>query len=191
MGEPVYLRVGFKSMGYGHTWYLRDRTLAAPAPTEEQVALLEAVGRGDIVLLDETSKRVEESVLHEAASNGLTPLDIAVRCQQPEAAIWLVEHGVRLDLLSAWDLGWKEQIPTLLASHPELVNLQRGEWRTTPLHTAIQRNDLELVKLLLTVPHDLRIKDGEFGSTALGWAHYFERPEMIALIEQHQTRWSR
>jgi GNAT superfamily N-acetyltransferase len=189
MGEPVYRRVGFQSMGYGHTWYLRDRTLAAPAPTEEQVAFLEAVGRGEVALLDEASKRVEERVLHEVAPNGLTPLDIAVRCQQSASAEWLIEHGVRLDLLSAWDLGWKEQIPILLASHPELVNLQRGEWRMTPLHTAIQRDDLELVKLLLTVPHDLSIKDGEFGSTALGWAHYFERPEMIVLIEQHRRKW--
>jgi predicted N-acetyltransferase YhbS len=188
MGEPVYRRVGFQSMGYGHTWYLRDRTLAAPASTEEQVTFLEAVGRGAIALLDEARKHVDESVLHEPASNGLTPLDIAVLCQQPAAAVWLVEHGVRLDLLSAWDLGWKEQLPVLLANDPELVNLQRGEWRMTPLHTAIQRDDLELAKLLLTVPHDLSIKDGAFGSTALGWAHYFERTEMIMLIEQHRKK---
>lgn len=185
MGEPVYRRVGFQSMGYGHTWLLPAQTLAASAPAKDQVRFLEAVGRGDLLTLDQTGKRLEERVLRETSSGGLTPLDIAIRCHQPESAIWLVEHGAPLDLLSAWDLGWKEQIPRLLAEQPELVNLQRGEWHATPLQIAIERGDIELAKLLLTVPNDLEIKDAAFQSTAMGWAHHFQRTEIIALLERH------
>jgi predicted N-acetyltransferase YhbS len=187
MGEPVYRRVGFQSMGYGHTWLLPAQTLATSAPTKDQVRFLEAVGRGDLLILADTGKRLAERVLHEPLSSGLTPLDIAVRCHQPESAAWLVEHGVPLDLLSAWDLGWKEQIPRLLAEQPELVNLKQGEWHAAALQIAIERGDLELAKLLLTVPNDLSIKDAAFQATAMGWAHHFQRTEIIALIERHRS----
>lgn len=185
MGEPVYRRVGFQSMGYGHTWCFFERTLAAPAPAPERVAFLEAIGRGDTAALDAMDKHLEKTVLQESLASGLTPLDIAVRCQQPASANWLIERGVPLDLLSAWDLGWKERIPALLGKHPELVNVQQGDMRLTPLHIAVERNDIELARLLLTVPHNLDLKDTQFRSTALGWARYFERNEIIALIEQH------
>jgi len=188
MGEPIYRRVGFQSMGYGHTWYLRAQTLTAPAPSKDQVTFLEAVGRGDIAALGKMSERLEETTFNAPSTGGLTPLDISVRCYQPASAAWLVEHGAFLDLLSAWDLGWKEQIPSLLGQHPELVNVQRGEWHLTPLHVAVERDDIELVKFLLTVPNDLTIKDTQFEATALGWAQHFQRTEIISLIEQHRAR---
>lgn len=185
MGKPVYRRAGFQSMGYGHTWVLSERVLAAPALTHEQVRFLEAIGRGDISTLDATITHLDHRLLHEPSANGLTPLDIAVRCQQPRSAAWLVAHGVRLDLLSAWDLGWKEQLPALLAERPALVNLQGGQWHATPLQIAIQRDDRELAQLLLTVPNDLTLKDAVFGATAADWAQHFQRSGIIELIEQH------
>lgn len=188
MGEPVYRRVGFQSMGYGPSWYLRPETLAAPALANEQVRFLEALGRGEIMALDELGKQVGDGFFHHPLPNDLTPLNIAVSCQQPASADWLVAHGVPLDLLSAWDLGWKERTELLLSEHPELVNVQHGERQLTPLHIAVERDDLELAKLLLTVPHNLDLKDREFGATALGWAQYFQRAEMLPLIEQHRAQ---
>ncbi len=189
MGEPVYRRVGFESMGHGHTWYLRKRTLIKAASTKNVIAFLEAVGQGDIVALNAISLHLEEQAFYTPLASSLTPLDIAVHCHQPAAAEWLVKHGAPLDLISAWDLGWKDQIPLLLASNPALVNVQRGNWQLTPLHVAVERGDIELVKLLLTVPNDLEIKDTEFEASALGWAHYSQRStEIIPLIQQHLTK---
>lgn len=187
MGEPVYRRVGFQSMGYGYTWYLRAQAVLAPTPSSVQVAFLEAIGRGDLAALDQISDKLEQDSVQATGPNGLTPLDIAVRCQQPESARWLVAHGAGLDLLSAWELGWHDSIPELLAEHPELVNAQQGDWHATPLHIAAERNELELARLLLTVPNDLTIKDAVFNATALGWAQHFGRTEISALIEQHMA----
>ncbi len=187
MGEPVYRRVGFQSMGDGPSWHLRPETLAAPPPTDDQVLFLEAVGRGKVMALDEIGKRLEDRFFHNALPNSMTPLDIAVHCQQPASIDWLVSHGVSLDLLSAWDVGWKERVHLLLIEHPELVNVQRGDGQLTPLHIAVERGDIELAKVLLTVPNDLDLKDSEFEATALGWAQYFQRVEMITLIEQHRA----
>jgi predicted N-acetyltransferase YhbS len=187
MGEPVYWRVGFRSMGYSPSWHLRAETLAAPGPTDDQVRFLEAVGRGEIMALDATGKCVADRFFSEPLPNGLTALDIAVHCQQPASADWLIGHGVSLDLLCAWDLGWKERVQRLLIEHPELVNIQRGEGQLTPLHRAVERGDIELAKVLLTVPNDLDLKDRAFEATALGWAQYFQRAELITLIEQHRA----
>ena len=187
MGEPVYRRVGFQSLESSPSWHLRAETLAAPPPTDDQVRFLEAVGRGEVMALDELGKRLEDRFFHDSLPNGMTPLDIAVHCQQPPSVDWLVGHGVPLDLLSAWDVGWKERVSLLLFEHPELVNVQHGEGHLTPLHVAVERGDIELARVLLTVHNDLDLKDSEFQATALGWARYFQRADMITLIEQHRA----
>jgi hypothetical protein len=53
----------------------------------------------------------------------------------------------------------------------------------TTLHTAVERNDLELARVLLAARPDLEIRDSRFGGTPLGWARHLQRTELIALIE--------
>jgi GNAT superfamily N-acetyltransferase len=47
-GERLYARAGFRSLGWGQTWWPSGR----PAPTERQIAITEAVGFGDLAALD-------------------------------------------------------------------------------------------------------------------------------------------
>jgi hypothetical protein len=56
---------------------------------------------------------------------------------------------------------------------------------STPLHIAIERDDIDLAKLLLTVPNDFDAKDAASRSTPLGWAHNFQRNEILALLGAH------
>lgn len=185
MGESVYRRVGFTSLGYGYTWLLRVRTLAAPPPTKEAVAFAEAIGRGDILTLNTLSKSLPPASFNAPLTSGITLMQIAVSLNQPASARWLVEHGTQLDLLSAWDLGWKEQVPQLLVESPALVNICSGPWQLTPLHVAVERGDTALVRLLLTANPDLELTDCQFHGTALDWAQHFERTEIVELIEQY------
>lgn len=186
MGEPVYRRVGFRSMGRGYTWYLNDTVLTKPPPTSDMVRFLEALGLGDIKTLDEVGLCLTSKQLQEPTLNEMTPLEIAVRCKQHASAAWLIDHGVLPDIISLWDLGWKDRVPSLIAEHPELVKRRAGRWTATPLHIAIERNDIDLAKLLLTVPNDLESKDAVFQATPLGWAEHFKRPEFLTLL-QSQT----
>jgi ankyrin repeat protein len=71
-------------------------------------------------------------------------------------------------------------------ARPELVNQRIGLEGATPLHLAVRRNDLELLRLLLSACPDLEIRDDAFRSTPLGWAKYLGRAEMIALLERYQ-----
>ena len=181
--DSLYDRVGFHSLGHGQTWWMHEKALNAPLPTPAQIAFAEAIGRGDVKALSAMDKRDLPADPDAPLPCGMTPLELAVSAKQPRSAEWLTAHGATLDILSAWDLGWKERIPRLLADTPELVNRRRGDWQVSPLHDAVQRNDVELARLLLSANPDLTIQDAQVHSTPLGWARYFGRTEIIALIE--------
>jgi GNAT superfamily N-acetyltransferase len=188
LGEATYRRLGFVSLGYGQTWWLHRHVMEAPPPTEAAVRFVEAVGTGDVAALAALSDHVELETLDAALPCGMTPLQVAAQLGQPAAAEWLVERGATPDLVCAWDLGWKDRVRQLSAMRPGLVNRRSGSRQITPLHVAAERDDRELARLLLAAGAELEIEDPEFHSTPLGWARFFERTAIVAMIEQHQAR---
>ena len=186
-GERMYVQIGFERIGYGMTWWLNVARLGTHPPPSMRIAFAEAIGRGDIVALDRLEKQIEKEDYAAPLTNGMTPMELAVELRKTTSAQWLFDRGAQLDVLSAWDLGWKDRATALLAKNPELVNRRSGEWLMTPLHTAAQRGDVELARLILTANPDLDIKDEENGGTPLGWAHHFQRTDIIELIEKHQA----
>jgi GNAT superfamily N-acetyltransferase len=186
MGEPVYRSLGFASMGHGQTWWMHRHMIEAPPPSDAAIAFVEAVGRGDVAALDSISPARRPQPLDAPLASGMSPMEIAVRTGQPASAEWLTRHGATLDVISAWDLGWKERVPPMLAASPELANRRQGDWQITPLHVAVERGDAELVRLLLAAGPDLDLADTQFNSTPLGWARHFQRTEIIELLESHR-----
>lgn len=183
-GERMYRQIGFTQIGLGQTWWLDVPRLESTPPTETLIRLTEAVGRGDTKALAALEGEIGSVDLDAPLANNMTLLQIATHCQQTDAAEWLVMHGASLDVLTAWDIGWKERAAELLAEHPELANRQSGELQTTPLHEAIERNDIELARLLLTAKPDINIKDSVFHATPEGWARHFQRTEILSLLER-------
>ena len=184
MGEPMYRRVGFTSLGYGQTWWMYREALGAPAPGEPDIAFAEAIGRGDLRALAAMAPTLRPGMLDARLLCGATPVRLAVAARQPASAEWLVRAGATLDVLSAWDLGWKDRVAALLEADPDLANRRDGAWRATPLHEAAMRGDVELARVLLAAHPDLAVRDAEFDATPLGWARHFERDEMIAMLER-------
>ena len=181
----IYDRIGFVSLGWGQTWWMHAPTLAAPPPTAAQIAFAEAIGRGNLKALKALDGQIPPVDLDTPLPCGLTPIGLAVKTHKPAAVEWLIREGATLDILHAWDLGWKERAARLLALSPELANRRSGPWLLTPLHEAAARGDTELARLLLTAKPDLEIRDTQFNGTPLSWARQFERSEMIALFENH------
>jgi GNAT superfamily N-acetyltransferase len=182
-GERMYRQLGFERLGYGQTWWLNVMRLVMHWPSQQRIALAEAVGRGDLSALAALARQGWDAPLDQPLTNEMTLLELAAHAQQPNSAEWLIGQGVALDLLPAWDLGWKDRVVHLLEAHPELANRRSGEMGTTPLHTAVERNDLELARVLLAARPDLESRDSRFGGTPLGWARHLQRTELIALIE--------
>lgn len=185
-GERMYRQLGFERIGYGWTWWLDVARLEARPPSRERVLVAEAVGRGDVDALTVLARQGVVEAVDAPLTNGMSLLELAAHADQPGSAEWLLHQGVALDVLVAWNLGWKDRVVEMLAERPELVNRRRGEMATTPLHEAVERDDCDLARVLLAARPDLDIRDARFGGTPLDWARHLRRTEMIELIEQYQ-----
>lgn len=183
MGIPVYRRVGFESLGWGRTWWMGQERLAAGRPSEQSIRLVEAIGAADPAPLLGLLAGGGIDLEAELAC-GETPLRVAVLLRQAGAARALVAHGARLDVVSAWDLGWREDAAAMLRDDPRLANGRSGENGTTPLHVAVDRDDEELARLVLAAHPDLTVRDLTYDSDPLGWAEFLGRPRIAAMIRE-------
>lgn len=186
-GRRTYEQLGFTTVGEGWTWWLlTDRLLAQP-PSREEVALAEAIGRGDMETLRKISPASIGTDLDRPMTNRMSLMQLAVHCGQGGAARWLADCGAAYSVLDAWDLGWKEQARQRLREEPKSVNLAYGEWDKTLLHFAAERNDEELTRLALSAAPDLGLKDKAYHGTPFDWARHFGHSAIADLIASHKV----
>jgi ankyrin repeat protein len=130
-------------------------------------------------LLEEDAGRVQRSL-----SWGLTPLQMAARRGHEAVAEVLIEHGARLDLISARDLGWTARIPALLHGWPESVHTRGGMSGCFPLHHAAIKADADLVQLLIAHGADVNARDKASDCTPLTAARRSGHDEVAALLSR-------
>jgi hypothetical protein len=81
------------------------------------------------------------------------------------AVKWLLEHSVDPNTLWAhWDA------------------------EVTALHLAAMQDHPDVVRTLVEAGADPRIHDSKHDSDALGWAEFFQRKEIIRILEAHATK---
>jgi ribosomal protein S18 acetylase RimI-like enzyme len=153
-GERVYRRVGFRSLGWGQTWWYRR----GPAPTRRQVALAEAAGLGDL-----------------AALRALQPTD---------AELGAPLAGVESLLVLAILTGRTAIAEFLLERRPSLATRLFDPHSGTLLHLAVEHDSASFVELALAHGVDPCIRDATFGATALGWAEHFGREDLARRLAQ-------
>jgi hypothetical protein len=184
-GALLYRQLGFQSLERVPTWLLRPDVLAQTPLPDQQVAFAQAAGLGQIEQITTLAKAHPE-LIDATLPTTLTPVQIATIMGQRRSVECLAAHGATLDIVSAWELGLRDEAARLLAEQPALANHRIGRWALTPLHYAIQAGDLELVRLILSANPDLSIRDSGFDSTPLGWAIHFQHEAIIAMIRAHQ-----
>jgi ribosomal protein S18 acetylase RimI-like enzyme len=153
-GERVYRRVGFRSLGWGQTWWYSR----GPAPTSRQTALAEAVGLGDLEAL-----------------RALAPTDAEL-----EAPLAGGEPSLGLALVT----GHAAIAEYVLERRPSLVARRYEPHGTTLLHLAVEHDSAAFVELALAHGVDPGARDASFGATALGWAGHLGRPGLARRLAE-------
>jgi ribosomal protein S18 acetylase RimI-like enzyme len=144
-GERVYRRAGFRSLGWGQTWWYFRR----PASTAREIGLTEAVGFGDLEALEALSPTDAE--LEGSLPGDEPPLAFALLTGQARVAEWI------------------------LARRPGLVGARYGSHEVTLLHLAVEHDSAPFAELALAHGVDATARDATFSGTALGWARHLGR----------------
>jgi GNAT superfamily N-acetyltransferase len=152
LGERVYRRVGFESLGLGQTWWWHGW----PPPTDRQTALVEAVGFGDLDALAELRPSAAEL---ERKIRGPGPLlAVAVVTQRAEVADWILRR------------------------RPDLVSRPIEPRGGTLLHCAVEWDDVAMAEVALAHGADTSIRDRMFNGTPRGWAEHFGHDRLVRLL---------
>jgi ankyrin repeat protein len=132
-----------------------DALLASGAPVDFLTAInLGRYGEAEAMLREDPGRLGPEG-------RDTIALHLAVNKKKLESIRWLITHGVA-------------------------VSAKRMMWdcNHTPLHMAVESGSMELAKLLLDAGANPNIRDDKYNATALGWAQYFGREELAALIKE-------
>jgi ribosomal protein S18 acetylase RimI-like enzyme len=157
-GERLYTRAGFRSLGWGQTWWFRR----GPEPTPRQIALAEAVGFGDLAALEALAPSEAEAA--GGTGPGSAPIGDgppAGPATPPLALAALAGQAASVDYL----LG---HFPTLATSRfrPHGGNL---------LHLAVEHDRPEIIAPALRHGVDPDARDDNYNSTPAGWADHLGR----------------
>jgi ribosomal protein S18 acetylase RimI-like enzyme len=157
-GDALYRQAGFRSLGWGQTWWYSP----GPEPTTRQIALTEAVGFGDLATL--AALRPTPDEMADPLPGGESPLTLTVLTDQPAVAGYLLERC------------------------PDLVNRRFAPHGATLLHLAIEHDRPAFVEVALAHGVDPEARDGTFNATAAGWAEHFAHREILQRLARIPKR---
>jgi len=134
-----------------------DRRVNEVLRERGRLDLFTALALGELATAEELLRENASAAAEGGASFGV--LHLMTKRGDAAAVRWLLEHGV--DPSARWS-HWGALV--------------------TPLHLAALGNHLEVARLLLVAGADPTIRDSMHDSDALGWATFFQRPELIELL---------
>ncbi len=180
-----------------HATLKNGKTVLHLAAQSGDIAVVEALLRDKARLdvftcatlgLDDQMKRLlrkDPYLVKARLPFGATPLHMAAEDGQFGMAEYLVDQGAELDMVSAAELGWMDEVKTLLASRPADVNVKGGSYGFTALHSATSKGHRELARLLLIKGAEVNATDHMYAKTPLGEALYFGNEAMARLLADH------
>lgn len=144
-----------------------------------------------------TAPDIDRSVMETLRARGTTDLLTMVALGEWEAAARLLHDnpglvapgGASAGVLHLMAKRGDTAAVKWLLDHGVDPSVRWAHWdaEVTPLHLAILGDHPDVVRLLLKAGADPQIRDSKHDSDTRGWAEFFERREIIELLEAHVT----
>jgi ankyrin repeat protein len=179
VGEPIYAKAGFRSIGTGQTWVRNGQDLrSVPGPRLQRLII--ALGTGDLAAL-------AGETIPTQLPNGLTAQELAARFHQQDSLRYLLQLGHVPEIIALWEAGLRDEAIAASADAyaRELVTGSRG---ARPLHLAVEKGAGSLVLALIEAGADLHARDGEYRATPLDWAHACNKPTIARILHRAGSR---
>ena len=165
-GQPVAIYASAPQTDRAVMERIRDMTLAElisaerghRQPRVEPIDLLALLALGDF---DRADRLLGANAALIAPGGGVLHL-MAKRNDRP-AVQWLLDRGADVNgLWPHWDA------------------------TVTPLHLAVSEGHIDVVRMLLAADADTTIRDSKHDGDAIGWAGFFNQPEIVAILQAHR-----
>jgi GNAT superfamily N-acetyltransferase len=158
-GETLYARAGFRSLGWGQTWWYRP----GPEPTQRQIAIAEAVGLGDLAAL--------AALAPSAAEAGGRPEPTTAATEDAPATA----HPTPPLALAAL-VGQADSVDYLLGRFPALAAARFPPHGGNLLHLAVEHDRPEIIATAIRHGVDPDARDDSYNGTPAGWSEHLGRP---------------
>jgi ribosomal protein S18 acetylase RimI-like enzyme len=170
-GEALYARAGFRSVGWGQTWWFQG----GEAPTTRRIELMEAVGFGDVAALAALApSEAEAGGIELPGGADSIERGEAAGSDQPEGRLGTRRPGTPPLALAALT-GQAESVDYLLTRFPALAATRFPPHGGNLLHLAVEHDRPEVVEAALRHGVDREARDEQYNATPAGWAEVFDR----------------
>lgn len=168
----LLLELGADPLATDGTGYAAAAYAMAPDSDRSVMELLRARGRMDLFTAlalgewETAGRLLSESpgvVGQGAANTGV--LHLMAKRGEVRAVTWLLDYGA--DPNARWS-HWDAEV--------------------TPLHLAALGDHAEVVPILLAAGADPSIHDSKHDSDAMGWAEFFQRPDIVQMLKAHAAK---
>ena len=166
-GEAVYARAGFRSLGWGQTWW----DGGGPAPGERERALAEGVGFGDLGALEALGVTEEEA--SGAAGSRVRPAagDEGTGAEIKVAPLFLAAVTAQV-----------ASVDFLLDRFPALAESRFPPHGGNLVHVAVEHDRPEIVAAALRGGVEPEARDESYSSTPAEWADHLGRTDIRRLV---------
>lgn len=111
-GVPMYLKIGFEEFGFGQVYFYSESLLDNPVDKKE-LEFIEAIESKDYSTLSSLAKDFKNK---SKLTCGLSAIQLAIFLQLQDVALWLHnKEKFILDIMSAHELGWGDEISLLVS----------------------------------------------------------------------------
>ena len=159
---------------------------AAPGADRKVMERIRALTNAEFVSADRGHRPSRGEPTDLVALLSLGDLDAATRLVRDNPALLSPSAGVLHVMAKRGD----EPAVKWLLDHGADASGRWAHWDSivTPIHLAIMQEHANIVRVLLDAGADLTIRDTKHDSDARGWAEFFERADILRILEDFAQR---